>query len=137
MSAIDFLYDKTEPMVDTSSPRVEDTLDLAHAATLSTTDILVQLSSSLQGLSSAEAVRRLGLYGPNALLVRQVHPTLELLRQLRNPILLLLLGAAVESGFTGGATNALIIAVIVTLNVSLGFFNEYRAEARAHRRNAS
>jgi Mg2+-importing ATPase len=128
MSAIDFLYDKTEPMVDTSSPRVEDTLDLAHAATLSTTDILVQLSSSLQGLSSTEAVRRLGLYGPNALLVRQVHPTLVLLRQLRNPILLLLLGAAVVSGFTGGATNALIIAVIVALSVGLGFFNEYRAE---------
>jgi Mg2+-importing ATPase len=115
-------------MVDTSSPRTEDAFDLAHAATLSAADVLEHLSSSRQGLSSAEAARRLSLYGPNALFVRQVHPTLVLLRQLRNPILLLLLGAAVVSGFTGGATNALIIGVIVALSVGLGFFNEYRAE---------
>jgi Mg2+-importing ATPase len=115
-------------MVDTASARAEDTFDLAQAATLSTTEVLTRLSSSLQGLSSTEATRRAALYGPNALFVRQVHPTLVLFRQLRNPILLLLLGAAVVSGFTGGATNALIIAVIVALSVGLGFFNEYRAE---------
>jgi len=51
-----------------------------------------------------------------------------LLRQIRNPILILLLGAALVSGLTGGGTNAPIIAVIVALSVSLGFFNEYRAE---------
>ena len=51
-----------------------------------------------------------------------------LLRQIRNPILILLLGAALVSGLTGGGTNALIIAVIVALSVGLGFFNEYRAE---------
>jgi Mg2+-importing ATPase len=115
-------------MVDTASARAEDTFDLAQAATLSTTEVLTRLSTSLQGLSSTEATRRAALYGPNALFVRQVHPTLVLFRQLRNPILLLLLGAAVVSGFTGGATNALIIAVIVALSVGLGFFNEYRAE---------
>jgi P-type Mg2+ transporter len=49
-------------------------------------------------------------------------------RQVRNPILILLLGAALVSGLTGGATNALIIAAIVALSVGLGFFNEYRAE---------
>ncbi len=51
-----------------------------------------------------------------------------LVRQIRNPILILLLGAALVSGFTGGGTNAVIIAVIVFLSVGLGFFNEYRAE---------
>ncbi len=51
-----------------------------------------------------------------------------LFRQIRNPILLLLLGAALVSGFTGGGANAVIIAVIVFLSVGLGFFNEYRAE---------
>ena len=51
-----------------------------------------------------------------------------LLRQIRNPILVLLLGAALVSGLTGGGTNAVIIAVIVFLSVGLGFFNEYRAE---------
>ncbi len=54
--------------------------------------------------------------------------TAVLLRQIKNPILLLLLGAALVSGLTGGGTNAVIIAVIVLLSVGLGFFNEYRAE---------
>ena len=55
-------------------------------------------------------------------------PPLSCFRQIRNPILILLLGAALVSGLTGGGTNALIIAVIVALSVGLGFFNEYRAE---------
>ncbi len=128
MTASDSLNGQTEHVVDTPTSHDGAALDLAHAATLSTPDVLSRLSSSLDGLSASEASRRLELYGPNALFVRQVHPASVLLRQLRNPILLLLLGAAVVSGFTGGETNALIIAVIVALSVGLGFFNEYRAE---------
>ena len=58
----------------------------------------------------------------------RVRVTAVLFRQVRNPILILLLGAALVSGLTGGGTNAAIIAVIVALSVGLGFFNEYRAE---------
>ena len=49
------------------------------------------------------------------------------LRQLRNPLLLLLLAAAGVSGLTGDPTDAVIIAAIVVLSVGLGFVNEYRA----------
>ena len=52
-----------------------------------------------------------------------------LLRQFRNPLLLLLLGCAAISGFTGDPTDAFIIAAIVALSVFLSFFNEYRAES--------
>ena len=95
-------------MVETSNARAEDPLDLASAAKLSTEEVLLRPSSSLQGLSSAEVVLRLRRYGPNALSVRRVHATSVLIRQIRNPILLLLLGAALVSGFTGRATNALV-----------------------------
>ena len=115
-------------MVEVSNPHADDGLDITHAAALSTTEVLAHLASSTTGLSSVEAAHRIAIYGSNALLVRRVHPTTVLWRQLRNPILILLLGAAVVSGFTGGATNALIIAIIVALSVGLGFFNEYRAE---------
>ncbi len=115
-------------MVSAASVQPEVTIDVAQAASMSTSDVLSRLATTLQGLSSADAAHRLELYGLNALIVRKVRPTLVILRQLRNPILLLLLGAAVVSGFTGSATNALIIAVIVALSVGLGFFNEYRAE---------
>ncbi len=91
--------------------------------------VLSRLGSGPDGLSSADAAERLRTYGPNALGTHRVRGTAVLARQVRNPILVLLLGAALVSGLTGGGTNALIIAVIVALSVGLGFFNEYRAEA--------
>jgi Mg2+-importing ATPase len=101
---------------------------LTDAAGLSPDEVLSRLGSGRDGLSSAEAAKRLARFGPNALGVHRVRAGAVLVRQIRNPILVLLLGAALVSAFTGGATNALIIAVIVALSVGLGFFNEYRAE---------
>jgi len=115
------------PMVVTTRA-LSGELSLAEAAGLSPDEVLSRLGSGPGGLSSADAARRLGQFGPNALGVHRVRAAAVLLRQLRNPILILLLGAALVSGLTGGGTNALIIAVIVALSVGLGFFNEYRAE---------
>lgn len=103
-------------------------LDLTGAAALHADDVLSRLQSSREGLSAAEAAARLARVGPNVLGTHRVRAATVLFRQVRNPILLLLLGAAVVSGFTGGVTNAVIISVIVALSVSLGFFNEFRAE---------
>ena len=102
-------------------------LDLVGAAALSPDEVLSVLGSRPEGLSSDEVEERLRRFGSNALAVHRVRATTVLFRQIRNPILVLLLGAALISGFTGGATNAVIIAVIVFLSVGLGFFNEYRA----------
>ncbi len=103
-------------------------LDLAAAAALSPDEVLSRLGSGPDGLSSDEAAARLRECGPNTLGMHRVRATAVLFRQIRNPILILLLGAALVSGLTGGGTNALIIAVIVALSVGLGFVNEYRAE---------
>ncbi len=103
-------------------------LDLAAAAALPPDEVLARLGSGPDGLDGDEAERRLRQVGPNVLGTHRVRPAALLLRQLRNPILILLLGAALVSGLTGGGTNAAIIAVIVALSVGLGFFNEYRAE---------
>ena len=103
-------------------------LNLADAAALSPEEVLSRLGSGPNGLSSEDAAERLGQFGANALGTHRVRATVVLFRQLRNPILILLLIAALVSGLTGGGTNAVIIAVIVALSVGLGFFNEYRAE---------
>ena len=105
-----------------------DELDLARAASLSPADTLSALDSRSEGLTSDEVEERRRRFGSNALAVHRVRATAVLWRQVRNPILLLLLGAALVSGLTGGGTNAVIISVIVFLSVGLGFFNEYRAE---------
>jgi len=103
-------------------------LDVADAARLSPDEAISRLGTSSEGLSSGDAADRLLRFGPNALSIHKVRVAAVLWRQIRNPILILLLGAALVSGLTGGGTNAVIIAVIVALSVGLGFFNEYRAE---------
>jgi Mg2+-importing ATPase len=109
------------------SPTPRD-LGLAEAATLDPGEVLSRLHSDRSGLSGGEAADRLRRCGPNALGVHRVRPVVVLARQIRNPILVLLLAAALISGLTGGGTNAVIIAVIVVLSVGRGFVNEYRAE---------
>jgi P-type Mg2+ transporter len=102
--------------------------DLDRVAQMPVADALGALESGPAGLSRAEAQHRLEVFGPNALRGHSVSPLRVLTRQLRNPLLLLLLAAATVSGFTGDPTDAVIIGVIVTLSVGLGFVNEYRSE---------
>jgi len=102
--------------------------DLAEAAGLAPDEVLARLGTSVEGLSSEVAGQRLAQYGPNALGTHRVRVGAVLFRQVRNPIMILLLGAALVSALSGGGTNAVIILVIVALSVGLGFFNEFRAE---------
>src|SRR5664279_5786892 len=50
------------------------------------------------------------------------------MRQLRNPLLVLLVAAAVTSAAVGERTSAVIILAIIGMSVGLGFVNEYRSE---------
>ena len=102
-------------------------LDVATAGTLPPEAVFARVGSSAAGLSGAEAVERLHAFGPNALRVTRVSAWKVLARQLRSPLLVLLLAAALVSGLTGDPFGAVIIACIVVLSVGLGFFNEYRA----------
>ncbi len=104
--------------------------ELRAAATMPADAVLRELDSTPDGLSSAEAARRLAAVGPNALRSHGVRALEVLARQLRNPLLLLLISAALVSGFVGELTDAIIIMAIVCLSVGLGFVNEYRS-ARA------
>ena len=86
------------------APRGE--LGLAEAAALSPEEVLARLGSGLAGLSSETRPNGCASSGPNALGTHRVRATAVLFRQIRNPILVLLLGAALVSGLTGGGTNA-------------------------------
>ncbi len=79
-------------------------------------------------MTGAEAQQRLADVGPNSLRTHGARPLAVLGRQLRNPLLALLLAAALTSAFVGERTDALIIFLITGLSVGLGFFNEYRSE---------
>ena len=88
---------------------------------------LAQLGSSPAGLSSAEAARRLARSGPNRL-AREQGNALQLLgSQLRNPLLLILVAAAAISAIVHEWLDAIIVLLIVSVSVLLGFVQEYRA----------
>jgi Mg2+-importing ATPase len=103
-------------------------LDLEAASKLAASTVLSSLATTGDGLTTAEAQRRLQLIGPNALPTHGARPLTVLARQLRNPLLGLLLAAALTSAFVGEGTDALIIFLISALSIGLGFVNEYRSE---------
>jgi Mg2+-importing ATPase len=112
-----------------TGPGTRSGISLIEAARMPVADVLRSLGSSDQGLPSALAAERLETLGANVLREHHLTPTGVLLRQFRNPLLLLLLGCAAISGFTGDPTDAVIIAAIVLVSVFLSFINEYRAES--------
>ena len=99
-----------------------------QAASRPVGQVLAELGSTGDGLTTAEAERRLARLGPNALRTHHARWYGVLARQVRSPLLVLLLVAATVSFFVGERADAVIIGVIVTLSVGLGFINEYRAE---------
>jgi Ca2+-transporting ATPase len=91
--------------------------------------VLTRLDTTLQGLSTTEATRRLDRNGPNELQgSEQASAWHTLAAQFRNVLILILLVATLLSGVLGHAIEAIAIAVIVLFAVVLGFIQEYRAE---------
>jgi len=118
-------------MTDTTQDRVGPGTDITTVATKPAAEVLETLHSRSSGLTAAEVAERAGTFGPNAVRTHRVRAWSVLGRQLRSPLLWLLLGAAAVSAFVGEGFDALIIAVIVAASVGLGFVNEYRAERAA------
>ncbi|MGH7776217.1 MAG: cation-transporting P-type ATPase, partial [Candidatus Dormibacterales bacterium] len=111
--------------------------DLAEAARLDAREVLRSLgSSSPAGLTSGEAAARLASWGPNSLGSHRVTALGVLLRQLRNPLLILLAAGALISFGLGDHTDGSMILVISGLSVGLSFFNEYRSERLAEELHA-
>jgi len=96
--------------------------------TLTPEQLQVALGSSPGGLTSAEAEQRLGQYGRNEI-ERRRSPTrwTLLLAQLRNPLLALLVFAAVVSIATGEWVDAGIVVGIIAASAGIGAEREYRA----------
>lgn len=86
-------------------------------------------SSQDKGLSSAEADNRYKKYGPNELEEKERKSPLKmLLEQFTETMVLILIIAAIISGFLGKEIETIAIAAIVILFAVLGFVQEYRAE---------
>ncbi len=102
-------------------------MKVPHAQTAA--EVLADLDSAPEGLSTAEAHARRAVHGPNELRETISRPVWRmLLAQFVEPMILILVGAAVLSLFLGDVTEAVAILAIVALFGVLGFLQEYRAE---------
>jgi cation-transporting P-type ATPase F len=81
------------------------------------------------GLTNTEAAERLLRYGENLVKVRGGTPGwLRLLRQFTAPLVLVLIAAAVVTGFLGEWVDASVIFIVVVVNAVVGFLQESKAE---------
>ena len=107
-------------------------LGAAAAAVQDVSEVLATLGSDpTNGLSTAEVRSRTAQFGSNAVSSHRARLLPVLWHQLRSPLLVLLLAAALASYLVGEKSDAVIIGVIVAMSVGLGLVNEYRAEKAA------
>jgi cation-transporting P-type ATPase F len=93
-------------------------------------DVLASLEADgRQGLSDEEAARRLERAGPNRLTARAGTPAWRrLLDQLTQPLVVVLVMAAIVSAALGETADAIVIGAVVLVNALIGFVQEHRAE---------
>ncbi|MCL6422538.1 HAD-IC family P-type ATPase [Brachybacterium sp. JHP9] len=109
-----------------SAPTAETLLPAPHAARIE--DVAGHLDARPEGLGAQEAQRRLDQHGPNALPEGEQESRLaRLLRQLNDPMIFVLLGAALLTLVLGEYVDAIVIAAIVVANTLIGYVQEGRA----------
>jgi P-type Mg2+ transporter len=96
--------------------------------TLDNKQVLDKLDSSEQGLTNINAQKRQILYGKNDLGRKPYRSViLESISNSTNPLVIILVVAALLSAFTGNMINAGIIITIIIFSVGLDYFQSRRA----------
>lgn len=99
-----------------------------------TKNVLEELKTEENGLSSEEAKVRAAQFGPNKLAEGKKESTLhKFFMELKDPMIIILIAAAVISGITSAysgesAADTVIIMVVVIINAVLGVIQENKAE---------
>ncbi|HEX5087101.1 MAG TPA: cation-transporting P-type ATPase [Nocardioides sp.] len=106
------------------APNASDELLLSPLAR-----VLLELDCEAQGLTAADAARRLASSGPNELVAERGPGVLAgLVRQLTHPLALLLWVAALLALLTQGATLGVAIIAVIGINAAFALVQERHAE---------
>jgi len=93
-----------------------------------TEEVLKNLRTSINGISSDEARLRLEKYGPNKLAEDERPPILEtIFHQFKSPLIYILLIAGAVAFVIGDLIDGAVIYAVLILNATIGFTQEYKA----------
>jgi H+-transporting ATPase len=112
---------KPDPRVKSTS---DDTNDLKSIAM---PDVLKTLASSKDGLTAAEAAKRLTKYGPNAISDKTDNPLLKFLGYFWGPIAWMIEAAVVLSAVVRHWLDFGVILLLLCTNAVVGFWEEHQA----------
>lgn len=111
---------KTEPASQGNGDNDEwKSLDLAQ--------LQAKLQASPDGLSQAEAQRRLAQYGPNEIVEKKTNPFLKFLTYFWGPIPWMVEAAVILSALARHWPDFVIILILLLANAVVGFWEEHQA----------
>jgi Mg2+-importing ATPase len=96
-----------------------------------TEEVLRELKTSGKGLSEKEVRERLKIHGFNEIKTKEISSIGIFLRQFKSPFFYLIFIAALVAFIIGEIINGVVILFFVVINVSLGFYQEWKAEKAA------
>jgi P-type Ca2+ transporter type 2C len=96
---------------------------------VSNEDVIAELDTSLSfGLESAEATKRLQMYGLNRMQSKREKTAFEiLLAQFISPVIYMLVAAAVISFILADTPEGIAIIIVIFINAAIGFYMEWQA----------
>jgi len=95
-------------------------------------ELFKELNTSSNGLTSVEVLKRLKKYGKNELPKKKNKSIFKMfIDEFKNPILVLLLVAVIASLIAKEIVDALAIVFIVLIDVTMGTYQEYKANKNA------
>ena len=113
---------RSSPSQPKSKPDAKDDLK-----SLPLPEVKKRLGSSPDGLTEAEAKKRLIHYGPNEIEEKKDNPLLQLLSYFWGPIPWMIEAAVILSGVLRHWADFLIILVLLVANATIGFWEEHQA----------
>lgn len=97
--------------------------------TLSKEEVMEQVNGSSEYLTTDKAIANQNKYGKNVLVEGKKKSTLQIfLEQFKDFLVIILIVAAVVSGFLGDIESTIVILVVITINAILGTVQTLKAE---------
>lgn len=96
---------------------------------LSSEEVKQEINGKQEPLTSAEVKAHQEKFGPNELVEGKKKTTLQIfLEQYKDFLVIILIVAAIVSGFLGDAESAIVILIVITINAILGTVQTVKAE---------